>query len=83
MKTAKVTAGGQVSIPAAVRRRWGTRRVLIDDQGDRLVLKPLPDDPLTAARGILKGKITVPTEKLREIARRDEQIAEDRKWRRS
>lgn len=83
MKAARVTAGGQVSIPAEVRRRWGTRRVLIDDQGDRLVLKPLPDDPLAAARGALKGKITVPTEKLREIARRDEQIAEDRKWRRS
>jgi AbrB family looped-hinge helix DNA binding protein len=83
MKAARVTAGGQVSIPAEVRRRWGTRRVLIDDQGDRLVLKPLPDDPLAAARGALKGKITIPTEELRKIARRDEQIAEDRKWRRS
>lgn len=83
MRTAKITTGGQVSIPADVRRRWATSRVAIEDQGDRLVLKPLPDDPIAAARGALKGQITVPTEKLRQIARRDEQIAEDRKWRTS
>jgi bifunctional DNA-binding transcriptional regulator/antitoxin component of YhaV-PrlF toxin-antitoxin module len=83
MKAAKITTGGQVSIPAVVRRRWATSRVTIEDQGDRLVLKPLPDDPIAAARGALKGEITVPTEKLRQIARRDEQIAEDRKWRTS
>jgi len=83
MKTAKITAGGQVSIPAAVRRRWRTRRVVIEDEGDRLVLRPLPDDPIASARGALRGEITVPTEKLREIARQDERIAEDRKWRRS
>ncbi len=75
--------GGQVSIPADIRRRWGTNRVVIEDQGDRLLVKPLPDDPIAAARGSLKGRITVPTEKLRESARRDEQIAEDRKWRTS
>ncbi len=83
MKTAKITMGGQVSIPADIRRRWGTNRVVIEDQGDRLVVKPLPDDPIAAARGALKGEITVPTEELRRIARRDEQIAEDRKWRKS
>jgi len=83
MKTAKITAGGQVSIPAAVRRRWRTRRVVIEDEGNRLVLRPLPDDPIASARGALRGEITVPTEKLREIARQDERIAEDRKWRRS
>jgi AbrB family looped-hinge helix DNA binding protein len=83
MRTAKITAGGQISIPAEVRRRWGTARVLIRDDGDELVLRPLPDDPITAARGALKGVIPTPTEKLRERARRDEQIAEDREWRTS
>jgi AbrB family looped-hinge helix DNA binding protein len=81
MRTAKITTGGQISIPAAVRRRWGTNRVLIEDGGDELVLRPLPEDPIAAARGALKGVVTVPTERLRERARRDEQIAEDRKWR--
>jgi bifunctional DNA-binding transcriptional regulator/antitoxin component of YhaV-PrlF toxin-antitoxin module len=78
MRTANITTGGQVSIPAEVRRRWGSRRVVIEDQGDRLVLRPLPDDPIAAARGALKGEITVPTEKLRERARRDEEHGETR-----
>lgn len=54
MRTARITAGGQVSIPAEVRHRWGSSRVLIDDHGDALVLRPLPDDPIAAARGALK-----------------------------
>jgi AbrB family looped-hinge helix DNA binding protein len=83
MKTAKITTGGQISIPAEVRRRWGTNRVLIKDEGDELILRPLPDDPIAAARGALKEAITVPTEKLRETARQDELTAEDRKWRKS
>ncbi len=83
MRTAKITTGGQISIPAEIRRRWGTTRVLIRDDGDEVVLRPLPDDPIAAVRGALKGVITTPTEKLREKARRDEQIAEDRKWRTS
>ena len=68
-------------MPAEVRRRWGTSRVLIEDEGDELIVRPFPDDPIAAARGALKGEITMSTEQLRERARRDEQIAEDRKWR--
>jgi len=65
------------------RRRWATSRVLIDDEGDQLVIKPFPDDPIAATRGALEGQITVPTEELRRRARMDEQIAEDRKWQKS
>jgi AbrB family looped-hinge helix DNA binding protein len=83
MRTAKITAGGQISLPAEIRRRWGTTRVLIRDEGDELVVKPLPDDPIAAARGALKGATALPTDKLREQARRDEQIADDHKWRTS
>lgn len=74
MKTAKITAGGQLSIPAAVRRRWGTSRVAIEDHGDRLIVKPVPDDPIAAARGSLAGRVG-PTERLRVAARTDEQQA--------
>jgi hypothetical protein len=56
--------------------------VLIEDEGDEVVVRPFPDDPITAARGALKGELPA-TEKLRERARRDEQVAEDRKWRTS
>jgi len=78
MKVAKVTSGGQLSIPASVRKRWGTRRVAIDDQGDRLVVTPLPDDPISAARGAFKGRLASSSD-LRETARRDEAAAAPRR----
>ncbi len=51
---AKVTTSGQVSLPAPVRKRWHTAQVVIEDEGDRLVVRPLPDDPIAAACGSLK-----------------------------
>lgn len=56
MKQASISKGGQVSIPAEVRHRWGTNRVLVDDRGDELVFRPLPMDPIGAARGALRGE---------------------------
>lgn len=55
MKQARISKGGQVSIPAEVRHRWATNRLLIDDRGDELVFRPLPLDPIGAARGALRG----------------------------
>jgi len=51
---AKVTTSGQVSLPAPVRKRWRAAQVVIEDEGDRLVVRPLPDDPIAAACGSLK-----------------------------
>jgi AbrB family looped-hinge helix DNA binding protein len=51
---AKVTTSGQVSLPAPVRKRWGTAQVVIEDEGDRVVVRPLPDDPIAAACGSLR-----------------------------
>lgn len=75
MKTARVTSSGQLSIPASIRKRWATRSVALDDQGDRLVITPVPDDPIAAVRGILKGEIGS-TEELRAAARQDESLRE-------
>ncbi|HXQ00519.1 MAG TPA: AbrB/MazE/SpoVT family DNA-binding domain-containing protein [Solirubrobacteraceae bacterium] len=47
-----ISSGGQISVPAAIRKRWGTRTVLAEDHGDELVLRPAPDDPIAAVRGI-------------------------------
>jgi AbrB family looped-hinge helix DNA binding protein len=76
MKQAKVTRGGQISIPATIRRRWGTSRLTLEDLGDRVVLKPAPDDPIAAARGALAGELSLSSERLREHARDDEARAE-------
>ena len=70
--------GGQISLPAAVRHRWRTKTVAIEDLGDRVIVRPLPDDPIAAARGALKGRLPS-TADLRAQARQDEADAEARR----
>jgi bifunctional DNA-binding transcriptional regulator/antitoxin component of YhaV-PrlF toxin-antitoxin module len=54
MKQARISRGGQVSIPADIRHRWKTDRIMLEDRGDQVIVRPLPDDPIAAARGYLK-----------------------------
>ena len=79
----RITKAGQVSIPADVRERWGTSTVLIVDEGERIVLRPVPENPIEAIRGILKGKgrsDVDATDAVRQ-ARREDNAASERKWR--
>lgn len=70
-----ISKGGQLTVPAAVRHRWGTTRVTVDDRGDELVVRPVPEDPIRAARGMLKGKGRgLSSEQLRSITRQEEQV---------
>jgi bifunctional DNA-binding transcriptional regulator/antitoxin component of YhaV-PrlF toxin-antitoxin module len=81
MKVTQISQGGQVQIPAEVRRRWGTRKVMIDDAGSYLRISPVPDDPIAAAVALLAGKgngLTV--KELTRIFREEEIEAEERKW---
>lgn len=79
-----ISRGGQVSVPAAVRKRWGVRAVLAEDRGEELVLRPAPDDPIAAVRGMfaaeLKGGAT--TDELRAAARAEDDEPERRGTRR-
>lgn len=52
---ATVSRNGQISVPAAVRRRWRTRSVLVIDRGDYAIVRPIPDDPVTALEGAHAG----------------------------
>ncbi len=45
----KISKGGQVSIPAPIRHRWGTSMVTLEDEGSRIILQPAADDPIAAA----------------------------------
>jgi bifunctional DNA-binding transcriptional regulator/antitoxin component of YhaV-PrlF toxin-antitoxin module len=80
MKTLKVTSGGQISVPAEIRRRWGTSTLALEDLGDRVVLTPAPDDPIAAARGALVG--TSDSAALRAAAREADAVAGRRRGRR-
>lgn len=78
MKMARISKGGQVTIPAEIRRRWGTAAVLVEDAGDALLLRPLPADPIGAALGSLAGK-GPPAEQVRARRRREETSVDRRK----
>ncbi len=78
MRVTKISQGGQVQIPAEVRRRWGTRAVLIDDAGTYLRIRPVPDDPISAAAGSLAGPGATANE-LTRTWREEETEAEARK----
>jgi hypothetical protein len=60
MKRSRITRAGPISIPAWIRRRWGTSAINL-------------------ARGALADEVTMSSEQLREIARRDEAAAEARR----
>jgi bifunctional DNA-binding transcriptional regulator/antitoxin component of YhaV-PrlF toxin-antitoxin module len=51
-----VSQNGQVSIPAEARARWKTRRVVVVDLGDRVVMRPLSDDPVGDLEGKYQGR---------------------------
>jgi hypothetical protein len=78
MRVARISRGGQIQVPADVRARWNTARVLLEDQGLAIVIRPLPADPLTAARGSLAGP-GPSTDEARSITRLEERDAEDRR----
>ena len=69
-----------MQVPAEVRRRWGTRNVLVEDEGAYIVISPLPDDPIGAAMGSLKG-MPMSSLEMRQHYREEEAEAEQRKWR--
>jgi bifunctional DNA-binding transcriptional regulator/antitoxin component of YhaV-PrlF toxin-antitoxin module len=81
MKRLKISAGGQVSVPAAVRQRWKTRVVVADDRGDHLILRPAPEDPIEAARGAFAHLPGPSVDEVRRLDREEEREIEERKLR--
>ena len=72
LRIAHVSRGGQVSIPAAIRHRWDTDSLVLEDRGDEVVLRPLPRDPVSAAIGSLPLPRGVTSEDMRARARRED-----------
>ncbi|WP_152363112.1 AbrB/MazE/SpoVT family DNA-binding domain-containing protein [Microlunatus speluncae] len=66
----RVSSNGQVSIPAEVRRRWQASRVLVIDKGDRIIVRPIPPDPIGAVLGKYAGGPS--SDELRRVAREEE-----------
>ena len=82
--TMKVSRNGQVSLPADVRRRWGTDLVLVLDLGTHVVMGPVSadrDENIRAVRGRYRYPEGPSTEELRRRAREEEIEIQDRKER--
>jgi len=57
--TATASVKGQVVIPAPLRQKFAIHdgtRILIEDAGDRIVLRPINEAMFRQLRGSLKGK---------------------------
>lgn len=70
MTISKTTVKGQVIIPAQLRKKYnikkGTRVAISEGEGNVILLKPLPDDPISVSRGMLKGKTSLMKALLRD-----------------
>ena len=51
----KISPDGQVTIPEEARERWADDEIVIVDLGDRVVMRPVPEDPIGALRGKYRG----------------------------
>jgi AbrB family looped-hinge helix DNA binding protein len=59
MKKVKISAKGQISIPAEFRRRYDLNmgdQLIVRETEQGIVLTPLPEHPLLLLRGCLKTK---------------------------
>ena len=74
----KTTTKGQLVIPARLRKDLGIRpgqKMSVEREGGSIVLRPLPDDPVEALRGMLVGEpLTDQLEKERRAERGRPQI---------
>lgn len=68
MSVTQISQKGQVLIPKHLRRKLGLKprgKVHLVEEEGRLVLAPVPPDPIQAATGFLKGKFSLTRDLLR------------------
>ncbi|MBA2725820.1 MAG: AbrB/MazE/SpoVT family DNA-binding domain-containing protein [Actinobacteria bacterium] len=75
----RISKGGQFSLPAEIRRRWATDALVVEDLGDRVVLRPIPSDPVGAVVGAFSAKKGTAMQARKRI-REEEKAAERRKY---
>jgi bifunctional DNA-binding transcriptional regulator/antitoxin component of YhaV-PrlF toxin-antitoxin module len=71
MSMTRISRGGQVTVPALVRRSWETDRVALEDHGDYLLLRPVAD-PIDGFVGFAAGRGGPTSEELRAQNRAEE-----------
>ncbi len=60
---AKATTKGQVVIPADLRKKFnikkGSKVSIYEGEDNVIIIRPLPEDPIEASKGMLKGKTSI------------------------
>ena len=62
MPVVGISPKGQVLIPKRLREKYGVKaggKVQILEELDGIMIKPVPDDPISAACGFLKGDFSL------------------------
>jgi len=69
MSVAQLTPKGQILVPKHLRRKLGLKpggKVHLAEEEERLVLTPVPPDPIQTATGFLKGNFSLTNDLRRE-----------------
>ena len=78
MSVTQLTQKGQILVPKHLRRKLGLKpggKVHLAEEEGRLVLTPVPPDPIQAATGFLKGRFSL-TQDLRREHRERRAVSE-------
>lgn len=74
----RISRGGQITVPAPVRRRWETERVALEDHGGYLLLRPLAD-PVENFVGFAVESGAPTSDEMRAQSRAEHAAAEGRR----
>ena len=69
MVLVRVSQKGYILIPKKLRERYGVKpggKVQLVEDAERLIIKPVPDDPIEAACGFLEGDFSLTQDLLQE-----------------
>lgn len=69
MSITHLSEKGQVLIPKALRRKYGLKpgaKIQLAEEAGRLILSPVPPDPIAAATGFLAGTFSLTADLRRE-----------------
>ena len=81
MPIVKTSSKGQIVIPVEIRKKLNIKAgqmVRLTLEGDKAVITPLPQDPIKALRGVLKGKPSMTKallEERKEERKHEEKVA--------
>jgi len=83
MSVVTVSTKGQLVIPASVRKLLGIKpgsrvRMTVSDTQDKVILEPLPDDPIIALCGIFRDYPGSLTDELLKDRQEDQALEEEK-----